>query len=470
MSKSTYSRRNFLGTASCAAVGTATMFSSIFNLGMSNVMAGTRSRKVGALAMDDYKALVCILLGGGNDSYNMLVPTDEGPYQEYQKPRAELTLSTDTLLPLNGGDQAGNSFGLHPAMPEVQQLYNAGKAAFVANVGTLIEPVTKSQVFSPGAPVPLGLFSHADQAQQWQTSLPQVRSASGWGGRISDIMQELNSNPDLSMSISLAGNNAFQSGRQTIPYSIVPYGGGSLGIKGYEEENPFFQLQSATVKSLLEQQYQDVFKKTYADVINRGQASHELFSNAVQSVTFNTIFSDNYISQSLQMIAKVIGARQMLGMHRQTFFLEYGGWDHHDELLNNQTEMLGILSKALGEFQAALEELNVGEQVATFTISDFARTLSSNGNGTDHGWGGNCIVLGGGVKGGTVYGTYPNLALDSDLEVGGGVLIPTTSCDEYFAELSLWFDVPQSDLSLIFPNLGNFYDTASSAYPIGFMG
>ena len=466
----TYSRRKFLGTASCGAIGTATVFSSLFNLGMSNVLAGTRPRSFSLDAGEDYKALVCILLSGGNDSYNMLVPVDEDPYAAYSTSRSELTLDSSALLPLNGGDDQGRSFALHPAMGEVQQLYNQGKAAMVANVGTLIQPVTRQEFYNDSVPLPLGLFSHSDQAQQWQTSIPQSRSASGWGGRIADIMRELNTNPDLSMNISLAGNNAFQAGRETVSYSITNYGGGSVGLKGFDQDHPFFALQKATVKSLLEQQYQDVFKQTYAEVINNGQANHELFSGAVRSVNFNTIFSDNYISQNLQMIAKVIGARQALGMRRQTFFLNYGGWDHHDELLNNQAEMLAVLSKGLGEFQSALAELDIEEGVTTFTISDFARTLTSNGNGTDHAWGGNCLVQGGAVQGGKVYGDYPDLTLNSNLELGGGVLIPTLSSDEYFAELALWFGVAPSDLGLIFPNLGNFYSTSGNSAPIGFMG
>ncbi|MEM9721200.1 MAG: DUF1501 domain-containing protein [Bacteroidota bacterium] len=465
-----YDRRKFLGTASCGAVGTATVFSSLFNLGMANVMAGTRSKSFGNAIGEDYKALVCILLAGGNDSYNMLIPYDEDPFRDYQATRSELTLPRASVLPLNGLDDLGRNFALHPAMPELQGLYHAGKAAFVANVGTLVQPVTREQVFNQSVQLPLGLLSHSDQAQHWQTSIPQSRSASGWGGRIADIMQELNSNKELSMNISLAGNNAFQVGDQSVAYSILPYGGGSIGITGFEEEDPFFALQQSAVKSLLEQQYQDVFKQTYAEVINRGQTNHELFSGAVRSVTLNTIFSATEVSEQFQMIARVIGARQALGMRRQTFFLTFGGWDHHDELLNNQAEMLGILSKGLSEFQAALGELGVEECVTTFTISDFARTLTSNGNGTDHAWGGNCIVQGGAVQGGKVYGTYPDLALNSELDLGGGILVPTTSCDEYFAELSLWFDVPRSDLGVIFPNLGNFYSTSGNENPIGFMG
>ncbi|MEO1589636.1 MAG: DUF1501 domain-containing protein, partial [Bacteroidota bacterium] len=186
-------------------------------------------------------------------------------------------------------------------------------------------------------------------------------------------------------------------------------------------------------------------------------------------VNLNSIFSPSYVSQSFQMIAKTIAARDLLGVNRQTFFLTFGGWDHHDELLNTQAGMLSVLSKGMGEFYAALEEMGLSQDVTTFTISDFARTLTSNGNGTDHGWGGNAMVMGGSVKGGRIYGQYPSLELEQDLDVGDGVLIPTTSTDEYFAELALWLGVAPSDLSLVLPNINTFYSPTSSTPPIGFL-
>ncbi len=468
-SNKTYTRRSFLGSASCAAVGTATMFTSLFNLGMANVLAGTRTRDLYKSEEDDYQALVCILLAGGNDSYNMLVPYDDESHALYQSTRSNLALSKEDLLPLDFDPGEGKKYAIHPSMPEVVKLFDEGKLAFLSNVGTLIEPISSVNAYNSSIRLPLGLFSHADQIQQWQTSVPQERSALGWGGRMADILGEMNSNPDLSMNISLSGNNVFQSGNQTVEYTIVPYGNGSIGIKGLDSPDPFNQLQSTAVKSLLEQEYQDIFKQTYTRIIRKAQTNHTSFSDAIDTVRLNTIFSPNYVSQSLHMIARVIGARQQLGMKRQTFFLTYGGWDHHDEVLNNQLEMLGILSRGLSEFQTAMDELGTGTQVTTFTISDFSRTLTSNGNGTDHAWGGNVLAMGDSVRGGNIYGKYPELALNSSLDVGNGILLPTTSCDEYFTELALWFGVSPSDLPLIFPNIGNFYTTGRGELPIGFM-
>ena len=459
-------RRKFLGTASCLAVGSTTFFSTLFNLGMANAAAG-RTAKIEGMN-SNYKALVCILLAGGNDSFNMLVPTGNAAYADYAATRSNQALAQNSLLQLN--PLAGNapSLGIHPAMPEVQQMFNSGRLAFISNIGTLVEPTTLTQFNNGSANLPLGLFSHADQIQQWQTSVPQSRSAYGWGGRMSDILQSMNNNQNISMNISLSGRNVFQSGNQTAEYTIRPEGNGSIGIDGYNGPDMLDQIRTTAIDNLLEQQYTDVFEQTYAGVVKNAQDAHEQFSTAIGGVNLSTTFSPSYLSQSLNMVAKTIAARNTLDVCRQTFFITFGGWDHHDELLNNQNAMLGVVSKALSEFNAAMEELGMANDVTTFTISDFARTLTSNGNGTDHGWGGNVMVMGGQVNGGQIYGEYPTLALNSSLDVGNGVLIPTLSTDEYFAELAQWFGVTNSDLQNIFPNLINFY-TPNPNPPIGFM-
>ncbi|MEL6863890.1 MAG: DUF1501 domain-containing protein [Bacteroidota bacterium] len=460
-------RRKFLGTASCAAIGTTTFFSTLFNLGMANA-AASRAIKESGTTNNGYKALVCILLAGGNDSFNMLVPTDADGYAAYTATRSNLALAQNTLLPLN--PLVGNQpmLGLHPAMPEVQQLFNSGQVAMISNVGTLVQPTTKTQFQNGAVTLPLGLFSHADQIQQWQTSVPQSRSAYGWGGRMADILQSMNANQDISMNISLSGRNVFQSGNQVAEYTIRPSGTGSIGIDGYNGTDMLDQIKTTAVKNLMEQQYTDMFKSTYANVVSNAQSTHEMFSTAVGNINLNTNFSPSYLSQSLNMVARTIAARDTLNVSRQTFFITFGGWDHHDEVLNIQNTMLGVVSKALNEFNSAMVELGLSNEVTTFTISDFARTLTSNGNGSDHGWGGNVLAMGGSVKGGQIYGEYPSLALNNSLDVGNGVLIPTLSTDEYFAELAQWFGVSNSSLQDIFPNILNFY-TPSATPPIGFM-
>ncbi|MEO0899157.1 MAG: DUF1501 domain-containing protein [Bacteroidota bacterium] len=463
----TYTRRKFMGTLSCAALGSTTMLSSLLNLKAANALVSPTYKM--ASPQNDYKALVCLLLSGGNDSYNMIVPTENTQYNTYKDIRSNQALNTSDLHRIN--PLSGGEFGFHPSMGDVASLFNQGEVAVIANVGTLIEPVTRKLDFVKDInKLPLGLFSHADQIQQWQTSVPQDRSALGWAGKMADMLRSSNTNTDISMNISLSGNNVFQAGNITTEYTITPYGQGSVGIAGYENaSDSFSQIRAQAVKSLLEQQYQDVFKQSYADVIKTSQASHQLFSTAVSSVSLNTIFSPNPVSQSMAMIAKTIASRSTLGMNRQVFFVDFPGWDHHDELLNNQAEMLKVVNDAMKEFNDAMKELGVHDDVTSFMISDFARTLNSNGNGTDHAWGGNVLVMGGSVKGNTFYGNYPNMITDTILDFGGGIVIPKVSTDEYFAELALWYGVSPSDLSLVLPNINKFYDTSSSTAPLGFL-
>ena len=467
MSQKSYSRRRFLGVASCAALGTTTMFNSLLNLSMANTLAGANRAQ---RPQNDYRALVCILLAGGNDSFNMLVPTTGTAYNEYATTRSNLALAQGDLLPLNFTDAQGRNFGLHPAMPEVQTLFNQNKLAFLTNVGTLVEPVSKAQIQVGGASLPKGLLSHSDQIQQWQTSVPQTREARGWGGRMADILASQNGNQAISMNISLGGTNVFQAGQHTTEFAITNRGNGSVGIHVYESQAWYDQVIREGVDSMLNQQYQDIFKQTYRDKVYQAQGQHEQFSSAIAGVSpFATQFSTNGLSQDMHMVAKTIAARNTLNMSRQTFFVLFGGWDHHDEVLNNQMNMLAVVSQAMSEFQAGMEELGVADQVTTFTISDFARTLTSNGNGSDHAWGGNVMVMGGDVNGGAIYGDYPTLALGSNLEVGNGVLVPSLSTDEYFAELAQWMGVSSADMPYLLPNLGNFYSIGSGTPPIGFM-
>lgn len=467
MSKKTLSRRKFLGLSSCAAIGSATFFSSFLNMGMANALAKPTIDINGK--QDDYKALVCILLAGGNDSFNMLVPRSTNAYNEYASVRSNLALSNGSLLPLNFTDNNGKNFGLHPSMPEVQQLFNNNKLSFISNIGTLVEPTTKSQYLNKSVKLPVGLLSHADQIQQWQTSIPQSRSSRGWGGKMADILSSMNTNQQISMNISLSGTNVFQAGNVSNEYAITNKGNGSVGINLFESSTQFDQILRNGVNSLLDEQYADIYKKTFTDKIKHSQDSHNQFSEAIGNVAdFGTSFSDNDVSANMKMIAKSIAARQTLGIKRQTFFVLFGGWDHHDEVLNNQVNMLGVLSKALGEFQSTMEELNVADKVTTFTISDFGRTLTSNGNGSDHAWGGNVMVMGDAVNGGNIFGEYPSLAPNSSLDVGGNILLPTTSTDEYFAELAQWFGVENNNLKDILPNIENFYNIGSGS-PIGFM-
>lgn len=458
-------RRKFLGQLSCATLGYTTLYSSLINLKAINAAAMADSTTAAA---GGYKAMVCILLSGGNDSFNMLVPTDENIYKTYETTRSNLAIPRNELLGLNSPQLSGDQYGIHPAMPEIKQLFDAEKLAFVSNVGTLIQPTTKEQFYSGDHPLPLGLFSHADQIQQWQTGMPHERSATGWGGRVAELVQSMNTNQKISMNISLSETNVFQQGNDIFEYAITPQGG--LGIYGHDSTWDFDIIQQAALNSMLDKQYQDIYKETYVNTIKTSHRATIDFQEVMKNAhEFDTSFSGNYIAASFQMIAKVISVQEALGFQRQIFFLNFGGWDHHDDVLTNQAEMLPVISKAMSEFQAGMEEINKSNEVTTFTISDFGRTLTSNGNGTDHAWGGHTMVMGGDVQGGRIYGQYPSLELKNPLDLGNGVLIPTTSADEYFAELALWFGVSKSQAMELFPNLVNFYNPQTDNRPIGFL-
>ncbi|MCP4429021.1 MAG: DUF1501 domain-containing protein [Chloroflexi bacterium] len=468
-------RRQFLGQASCAAVGSTSLFSTLLNLRLTGAAAAealqpSHSAKLLA-ANDDYKALVCILLAGGNDSFNMLVPRDNANYNEYAAIRADLALSQGVLLPINPTNGDGREYGVHPAMPEVAQLFEDGRLIFAANVGALVEPTTKADIESGLATLPLGLYSHSDQIMHWQTSVPDKRARFGWGGRTADLLQALNSNNTFSMNISLAGSNLFQTGTSVAEYSIVSWGNGAIQVHGHDDIWwSRHILQNAAIESMLDLTYQNLFEQTFVDTTRSAMDGSELFAGAIENVPpFAAQFSDNQLSNNLAMVAKTIAARQTLGFRRQTFFVMFGGWDHHDEVLDSQMAMLSVVSKALKEFDDALTELGVQNQVTTFTASDFGRTLTSNGQGSDHAWGGNHMVMGG-VNGRKIYGEYPALYEDNPLDTGRGRLIPTISCDEYFAELALWFGAAPSELATVFPNIGRFYDPISGPHmPIGFL-
>ena len=459
-----FNRRKFLGSLPCLALGSSTVFSSLINLrSVSSLMASS------AIGGEEYKALVCVLLRGGNDSYNMLVPTSVDEYNEYAKVRSNQSIVKEELLAIDPITSDGREFGIHPSLIGMQRLFDTGNAAFVCNVGTLVEPLDAQMIANKSGNIPVGLFSHSDQVMHWQTAFPQDRSDKGWGGKIADIMKSMNVDNGVSMNISLGGNNIFQSGQDVVEYAIN--NDGAVSIAGWDEtEVPFFNLMREDISEMINKEYEDLFKDSYTGTLRRSIESNELFNAAIGNAEpLRTQFGSRKFSQDLKMVANSIAARETLGMKRQIFFVELGGFDNHDELINNHAQLLRNLDEGLSSFYQATQEMDLADCVTTFTISDFARTLTSNGNGTDHAWGGNTIVMGGAVKGKELYGKYPELGLGTILDVGGGVLVPTTSADEYFAELALWYGLSPNDLSLVLPNLGNFYSYDPNRSPLQFL-
>ncbi len=460
---SNLSRRKFISHSGLALLGSGFIGSQLFNLkAIANSAMNNKNRNT-------YKAMVCLMLDGGADSFNMLIPKGNTEYNEYAASRSNLAIAQNELLAINPLNNDGKSYGLHPAMGQIQSLFNGGELSFISNVGTLVEHLTKDDFWNGNAQLPLGLLSHADQSQQWQNGRPSERTQIGWGGRISDIMTPLNSNQTIPMSVSLSGNNIFQHGLQTIEFVINE--NGIAGIEGYNENDAAYnQVRTAALDAMFALQNSDIYKSTYINTLNDANNAGIEFSEAINNIgEFSTLFSDNELSQKFKMVAKTIAARDDLGFEKQIFFVRFPAWDHHDNMLGNMSGMLPVLSAALAEFNAVMHELGTHSDVTTFSMSDFARTLSSNGNGTDHAWGGNVMVMGGAVNGQRRFGDFPTLALGSDIDVGGGVLIPQLSTDEYLAEIAMWFGVADADVSNIFPNLPNFYDINSGNPPIGFL-
>jgi uncharacterized protein (DUF1501 family) len=450
----TYSRRRFLQHSAVVGAAAAAQMS-------------TMGRVAHAMAADDYKALVCILLAGGADSFNMLVPYDQSRYGDYQSFRADLALPRGNLLPLAYTGPNAEAYGVHPGLGAVQSLFDQGRLAFVANVGTLAEPTDKSSFEAGTVRLPLGLFSHADQIAQWQTSVPDRRIATGVGGRMADIIAASTTATPISMNISLSGSNVFQTGQTATDYSLDANDGVRL-LAGYTDD--VSGLFAPAVDALLAAGYADPFRRSYARKLRSAIDNGVTFKAALDAApSLSTTFSNGPLSRSLAQIARVISVRDVLGSPRQTFFVTVGGWDHHDDVLPQQAEMLPLIGQGLLEFQRALVELGVSDSVTTFTISDFGRTLTSNGKGSDHGWGGNQLVMGGAVAGRNVYGAYPVLTPDNGLDVGRGRYIPTTSVDAFYAELALWFGIAPGELELVLPNIRRFYSPESMAPPVGFM-
>jgi len=469
----TTSRRRFLGQASCAGVSSLPILNTLVNLRMAENLA-----TAAAPAAGEYRALVCLFFAGGNDSFNMLVPREASAYATYQSSRSDLALAANQLVDIHPIGLP--NFAVHGGMPEVAALFDAGHASFVANVGTLIEPVqNRTQVAQTLKRLPLGLYSHSDQIEQWQTGMPHSRSGIGWGGRMADILQSLNTIPSVPMQISVDGGNVWQTGHNGSEYAITPKG--AVGLTSYNDVWAQYQdvrnTMSAAVDSQLSQKYANLLAQTFNVRKKQAMDAFAIFDDATAPpLPPGITFPDTPIGDRLAMVARTIQGRADIGAIRQTFFVQWGGWDHHSDTLMYQGAMLPQVSAAIGAFHAAMVALGVQDKVALFTASDFGRTLTSNSRGSDHAWGSNQLVVGGGVAGKRIFGQFPSLQVNPDvgaevnpLDTGRGRFIPTTSCDVFFAELALWLGVSKTDLPYILPNIGNFYSPLSSSPPMGML-
>jgi uncharacterized protein (DUF1501 family) len=446
-----------------------------------------------AAAFDNtgYKALVCVFLYGGNDYANTVVSYDTPSWTAYRNIRQsgpgptglaieQTALAATALLPATSLPD-GKQYALNPAMTGMARLFNSGRAAVLLNVGPLIQPTTKLEYLSPDRarhPLPPQLMSHNDQQSVWQSHGVEG-STVGWGGNIGDLA--LTSNTDSLFScISATGNGVFLSGDTAIQYQVsrsgaVPIRATRNGVNGIAHSGATGRL----VRELLTQSRTHVLENEYNRIVRRAIAAEQQVTAALGNVSLTTPFpTDNSLADELKIVARLIGARNTLGNTRQVFLVSLGGFDLHDNLIETQPVLLRRVSEALTAFYDATVELGVADQVTTFTASDFGRTLTSNGNGTDHGWGAHHFIVGGAVRGNAFYGKPPPISIgntsaaEDQWHIGQGRLIPTTSVDQYAATLARWFGVNDTELAGVLPNLSHFGATAGwPDYPtdLGFM-
>ncbi len=448
------SRRDFMRCAACAAVGPSSLVSTVWDLRMVNAAVGQMRG-----GFSDYKALVCLFLYGGNDANNLIIPTGV-TYPAYATARQNLAIPEAQVVAINPTVSDGRTWGLHPSCAPIANLFNTGKLALVANCGTLVEPLNgRPDYQNPAKKKPPQLFSHNDQQVQWQTSIPDQQSPTGWGGRCADLLHA-NANPNaaVSMSLTVGGTNVYEVGNQINQYAVSSSG----VVKTYSGGATADAVSRVQLMRDLfgdGQTAPNLFVQAYSSALKRADDNAQVMGNVFNAATnppLATVFPNTNLGRQLSTIARIIKGRGLLSHQRQIFFASVGGYDTHGDQLTAHANLLNELSGGLSAFYNATVELSLADKVTTFTASDFGRTFPSNGSGSDHGWGSHCIAMGGSVVGQRIYGVMPDLVVGGNWDTGLGRWIPSTAVDEYSATIARWFGVTPSDLSTVFPNLARF--------------
>ncbi len=431
----------------------------------------------------DYRALVCVYLQGGNDGHGTVIATDADSYAAFVQARSGapgLAYPMSELLPITlQTPQSGRTFALNPYLTGVQNLFNASRAAIIANTGTLVVPATKTQINANSVQLPDSLFSHFDQTAAWQAIASNLGSGEhvGWGGAVADAIEAMNMNSNSMFTcISTAGNALFLAGQTSFQLNCTP--AGPIPIYGLTQ--PPFGAPASTnpLSAILSNEETNLFAKEYEVVIQRSMQAQATLASAMPPAGEGGVanppqyldpvtlkLTDNPLAASLQTVARIIAGRGSLGVTRQIFYVQLGSFDTHNNQAQIHSQLLTQLGAALEYFDGLMVGMGLGNQVTSFTISDFGRTLTCNSNGTDHGWGSHHFVVGGAVQGQNMYGQYPVVGVNQVNDVGAGRLIPTTAVEQYAGTLAQWFGLSNSQILDVFPNFANF---GSNPY-MGFM-
>lgn len=450
------SRRSFLKKSALATIGSSSLFSLVNQFNFANAQTS---------GFNDYKALVCVFLYGGNDAYSMVIPHSQSEYNSYADTRRNLAIPRSQIIPVSPLNSQPADYGLHPQLSDISSLFANNKLSFVNNIGTLIEPTSQSDYVNKRVALPPQLFSHNDQ-QNFVMSLQATKPQQGWASRMAELMMDANGATDLAMNISLSGANTFQMGGALAPYTLSAGGVSEYWSIRPQSTETWDVNRVAAYRKILNQNQSHLFSQAFADTQNRSLLLGQDVSAAIDSAqTLSTEFDlSSRLSASLRMVARLIAARSTLGMNRQIFFVGIGDYDTHGDQANRYPLLMQELNHSLNSFYNATVELGISDKVTTFTASDFGRTLTSNGDGTDHGWGSHQMIMGDAIDGGKFFGTMPELAIGSNDDIGEGRIIPTTSVDQYAASLAGWYGLTQSQISETFPNLSNFNDQTLSLF------
>ncbi len=451
-------RRRFL------KLGAKTMAGAGLALGANPMLTLAQAAESNFADGSDYRALVCVFLDGGSDGFSLLVPTGTAEYNEYVRSRQELSVSQSNLIDLATVSGNHNPMGINSHAAPLHSLYQDQRLALIANVGNLIVPTTRGEYEDKSVPLPAQLFSHSDQKIQWQQLQGRGRGELGWGAAAAEHFST-SQERDYLTSVTLDGSNYWQSGSDQRPFSIKETG--LLQLAGLDINNEWEQPRAEAFRRMMKLPQDHYFSSAYADIQNRAiRITAEL--GAVLQLNGPIITeqpAENSLAAQLGMVAKLIAARGQLGMRRQVFYVRMKGFDVHDHQNKKQPWLFAELANALSFFQTTLNEIGEADNVTTFTASDFGRSLTGNGDGTDHGWGNHLMVMGGAVKGGEVYGQMPRMSTDGPDAIQNGRVIPTISSAQYAGTLLRWMGLPEDQLHSTLPTLNNFQST-----DLGFLG